>query len=182
MAFFTIPNVRLEGIVCAVPTRVQLVEECVCLSKEDAAKITETTGIRERRIADFVTTTSDLCYASANELIQRLGWDRSEIDALVFVTQTPDYDIPATSPILQNKLGLSTQCFTLDISLGCSGYVYGYTTIASLMATGSIKKGLLLVGDTVSKVCSPQDKSTYPLFGDAGSATAFSYDPDAKPI
>jgi 3-oxoacyl-[acyl-carrier-protein] synthase-3 len=138
-----------------------------------------TTGIQARRKASLEVTTSDLCYAAAEKLIEELKWDKSEIDALVFVTQTPDYILPATSPILQSKLGLSKDCYTLDISLGCSGWVYALSAIAALMQNGTIRKGLLLAGDTILKMCSPEDKSTYPLFGDAGTATALVYDPSS---
>lgn len=106
-----------------------------------------------------------------------MGWDKSEIEAIVFVTQTPDYILPATSCVLQQKLGLSSDCYTLDISLGCSGWVYALSVISSLLQNGTIKKGLLLAGDTITKLCSPEDKSTYPLFGDAGTATAIEYTP-----
>jgi 3-oxoacyl-[acyl-carrier-protein] synthase III len=182
MAFFTIPNVQIDGIVSCVPKTVQLVKDCECLSEEEAVKLSASTGIYERRIADQTECTSDLCIHAAEDLITNLQWDRSEIEALVFVTQTPDYILPATSPIIQDKLGLNTHCFTLDISLGCSGYVYGLITLANLMAAGNIKKALLLVGDTVTKICSPLDKSTYPLFGDAGTASALSFNPLAPPI
>jgi 3-oxoacyl-[acyl-carrier-protein] synthase-3 len=181
MAFLNIPNVKIQGIASCVPKTKQLVDDCRCLTKEDAAKLSATTGIKERRIAGELCT-SDLCLAAANKLIDELGWERSSIEALVFVTQTPDYILPSTAPLLQNKLNLSEKCLTLDISLGCSGYVYGLSTLAALVSMGSIKRALLLVGDTVTKICSEQDKSTYPLFGDAGSATALCYDKDAKPI
>ena len=132
----------------------------------------ETTGIKERRKSSKEITSSDLCLYAAEKLISDLGWSKEEIEALVLVTQTPDYILPATSCILQERLGLSKECYTLDISLGCSGWVYALSVLASLMQSGSIKKGLLLAGDTITKICSPEDKSTYPLFGDAGTATA----------
>ena len=104
-----------------------------------------------------------------------LGWDKNSVEAVVFVTQTPDYLEPATSCIIQNRLGLSTECMTSDISLGCSGWVHALSVICSLMQNGTIKRGLLLAGDTPTKNCSINDKSTYPLFGDAGTATALEY-------
>ena len=118
--------------------------------------------------------------AAAERIIADLGWDKSDIEALVFVTQTPDYILPATSCVLQQKLGLSKECYTLDISLGCSGWVYAMSVITSLMQNGAIKRGLLLAGDTITKICSPDDKSTFPLFGDAGTATALEYDDGAE--
>src|SRR5690606_32663256 len=90
-----------------------------------------------------------------------------------------DYLLPATSVILQNRLGLSKNCMALDIGLGCSGYVYGLSVIGSLLSSGNIKKALLLVGDKSLLSISPKDKSTYPLFGDAGAATALQYDAKA---
>lgn len=113
-------------------------------------------------------------------MIAELRWEKSEIEALVFVSQTPDYILPATSCVLQQRLGLSKECYTLDISLGCSGWVYAISVLAALLQNGTIKKGLLLSGDTVTKICSPEDKSTYPLFGDAGTATALEYDSGAN--
>ena len=118
--------------------------------------------------------------SAAEELIQRLGWEKHSIEAVVFVTQTPDYYEPATSCIIQNRLGLSTNCMTLDISLGCSGWVHAMSVISALIQNGTIKRGLLLAGDTPSKNCSVNDKSTYPLFGDAGTATALEFDEGAK--
>jgi len=132
----------------------------------------ESTGIKARRRADAETTSSDLCYHAAERLIEELGWAKDEIDAIVFVSQTPDYILPATSCLLQQRLGLSKDCYTLDISLGCSGWVYALSVLAALIQNGTLKKGFLLAGDTPLKMCSTEDKSSYPLFGDAGTATA----------
>lgn len=137
---------------------------------------TESTGIKARRRSLQEITASDLCLNAAEKLIAELGWEKSEIEVLVFVSQTPDYILPATSCVLQQRLGLSKECYTLDISLGCSGWVYALSVLAALLQNGTLKKGLLLAGDTVTKICSPEDKSTYPLFGDAGTATALEYD------
>lgn len=132
----------------------------------------KTTGIRYRRIADTGTTAADLCRISAQHLMAKLGWHSADIDVLIFVTQTPDYVIPNSSSIIQHQLGLSKGCLAMDINLGCSGYVYGLSVIGSLLQNMPGKKGLLLVGDCSSAIVSPQDKATYPLFSDAGSATA----------
>lgn len=182
MSFLTISNLKLAGIAACVPYESSPVGNGMKLTDAEIEKIKKTTGINYRRLASKDICTSDLCYAAAERLISELNWDKEEIDILIFVTQTPDYILPATSPILQSRLGLSTDCYTLDISLGCSGYIYGLTTISSLLSSGNFRKGLLLVGDTISKICSVNDKSTYPLFGDAGSATALVYDTGAKPF
>jgi len=130
------------------------------------------TGIKARHRFPADVTSSDLCYTAAEKLIAEMGWEKSDIGALVFVSQTPDYILSATSCVLQQRFGLSKECSTFDLSLGCSGWVYTMSVITSLMQNGSIRKGLLLAGDTITKICSPDNKSTYLLFGDAGTATA----------
>ena len=181
MAFLEVKNVEIVGVSACVPKQ-----------KEDNSQIypkwgdydgfIASTGINSHRVAPSNITTCDLCYESAKKLMTELQWNKDEIEALIFVSQTPDYVLPPTSCILQEKLELSQNCYTLDVSLGCSGWVYGLSVITSLMQNGTIKKGLLLVGDTISKLCSKEDKSTYPLFGDAGSATALVYNQNASPF
>lgn len=184
MAFQTVNNVKINGISACVPEQVADNSELKLLgSEEDIAKFIDTTGIAKRHVVgDSGICTSDLCFQAAEKLLDSLNWDKADIDCLIFVTQTPDYILPATSCILQDRLGLSKDCFTLDISLGCSGWVYGLSTISGLMSSGNFKKALLLVGDTVTVTKSDRDKSTYPLFGDAGTATALTYDMQAKPM
>ncbi len=132
----------------------------------------KTVGIRYRRIAEKGTTASDLCIAAANKLMEQIGWERSEIKILIFISQTPDYQIPFTASIIQDKLSLTKDCMAFDINLGCSGYVYGLSIAASLLNSLSAGKALLLVGDCSSHCISTNDKSVTPLFSDAGSATA----------
>lgn len=181
MAFLKVNNVRVCGVSACVP---KLVEENAAIYAKwgDFSSFVGTTGIERRHISSPEVCSSDLCVSSAEKLIAELGWEKESIDAIVFVSQTPDYILPATSPILQDKLGLSEECYTLDISLGCSGWVYALCTLATLMQNGSVKRGLVLAGETPSKICSPEDKSTWPLFGDAGTATAIEYAEDASPI
>lgn len=177
MAFLDIKNVSVRGMSACVP---RLKENIAEIYKWDGADgFIESTGIVSRRRADDSITSSDLCCHAAEKLIAEMGWDKADIDALIFVSQTPDYILPATSCILQGRLGLPKDCYTLDISLGCSGWVYAMSVITSLMQNGTIKKGLLLAGDTVVRQQCPDDKSTYPLFGDAGTATALEYDEGA---
>jgi len=104
-------------------------------------------------------------------LIAELEWDKNEIEALIFVSQTADYVLPATACILQDRLGLSKECYAEDVALGCSGWVYGLSNVAALVTTGSVKKALLLVGDAKKRSKMNRD----PLFGDAGTATAIEY-------
>ena len=133
-------------------------------------------------VKDSGICTSDMCFAASVKLLEEIGWKPEEIDCLIFVSQTPDYILPATACILQERLNLSTDCYALDISLGCSGWVYGLSVIASLMSGGTMKKGLLLAGDTTTVTKSARDKSTYPLFGDAGTATAIEFEASANPL
>lgn len=182
MAFQIIEKVAIKGISACVPARK---ENNVTLplfnSREEADKFIEVTGVSFRHLVkDSGLCTSDLCYSAAMKLMAELNWKPEDIDCLIFVSQTADYILPATSCILQGRLGLSTDCYAMDISLGCSGWVYGLSVIASIISGGSMKKGLLLVGDTTSITKSPKDKSTYPLFGDAGTATALEYDDKAE--
>lgn len=179
MAFLEINNVAIRGISASVPKQIVENRDIYPSETEGVELFIESTGIERHHNVPKEICSSDLCIAATKELITGLGWDKDSIDAVVFVTQTPDYLEPATSCIIQNRLGLSTDCLTLDISLGCSGWVYALSVISSLMQNGTVKRGLLLAGDTPSKNCSPRDKSTYPLFGDAGTATALEYSKDA---
>jgi len=173
MAFVSVNNVSIMGIASAVPKTIHV---------NTNEKFIQATGVAEKRIADINTNTSDLCLAAAEKLISDLQINKNEIEILVFVSQTPDYKLPVTSTILQHKLGLPQSCLCLDIPLGCSGYVYGLNVISSLINTGKINKGLLLVGDTISKEVCNGDTATEPLFGDAGSATLLKFDTEANPI
>lgn len=180
MAFLHFEHIMIKGVSACVPSAVEENRAIANIPAADLEKLIKTTGVERRHVISPGTCTSDLCIRAAEELIKELGWDKGEITALIFVSQTPDFILPATSCILQNKLGLSTDCLTLDISLGCSGYIYGLSAIAGYMQSGMIKKAILLVGDTSSMTCSREDKSTYPLFGDAGTATALEFVPGAS--
>lgn len=177
MAFLDIKNISIKGVAACVPKVVEYNKD-IYAKWGDYGQFFSTTGIEQKRRASEDICSSDLSIAAAEKLIAELHWNKSEIDAIVFVTQTPDYILPATSTIIQEKLGLGEHCYTLDISLGCSGWVYGLSVIAALLQNGTMRKGLLLTGDTILKICSIDDKSTYPLFGDAGTVTAIEYDGD----
>jgi 3-oxoacyl-[acyl-carrier-protein] synthase-3 len=171
MANFSINNIQMTGIAVAVPITKKVNLDNTFFSKEDVEKFTATTGVSEFRIADSATTTSDLGFEAAQKLISEMNIDKNDIDVLIFVSQTPDYlNIPNTAPLLQSKLGLSKSCLSFDLPLGCSGFVYGLSTIASYMQNPAFKKGLLICGDTPSKIVGNEDKSATLLFGDAAAA------------
>ncbi len=173
MAFFQFKNVRIAGMAAGVP---QHISGNLCPDAEDMvssdytpAEFVKTTGVEERRTSS-VLCTSDLCYAAAEKLIADLGWDKKEINGILFVSQTADYILPATACILQDRLGLSKECYAADMTLGCSGWVYGLSTLAALVSTGSIRKALLMVGDA-KRIHGKRN----PLFGSAGTVTAIEY-------
>ena len=175
MAFLKIQNVSVVGIAAGVPKKVM--PTISTTDQYDAGAFIETTGVIEKRY-DNDFTTSDLGLAAAEKLIADLKWDKSEIGALIFVSQTADYILPATSCILQDKLGLSKDCYALDISLGCSGWVYGMSVIASLLQSKVAKKAILIAGDARKQCYEEADQ----LFGFAATATALVYNESADDL
>lgn len=131
-------------------------------------------GVRRISQRSAEENTSDLCVKAFAALEARVALDRSEIEALVVVTQNPDKNIPHTSAIVHDKLGLPEHCACFDISLGCSGFVYALVTLQGFMTANGMKKGVLLTADPYSKVVDPDDKNTALLFGDGAAATLIS--------
>ena len=171
MALLTFKNIGLSGIAAAVPQKVIHNNDFdLYFNKEEVREVIDKIGVKERRFADSSTCSSDLCYAAAERLLTEKKIDRKEIDLLLFISQTPDYRMPATSVLLQDRLRLSTDVITFDINLGCSAFIYGLTVAYSMIAAGSIRKALILDGETRSKVYSLKDRKTGFLFGDAGVA------------
>ncbi len=182
LAIFSINNIKISGIAAAVPTKTVNNNEYGHVTAQERKMLIKTTGIEKRHIVEYNTTTGDLCYEAAKQLIKDIKWNKSDIGIIILVTQSPDYLLPSTAIILQDRLGLSKTCIAFDVNLGCSGYVTGLSIIGNFMAATGIKKGLLLAGDVSSTTCSTTDKSTYPLFGDAGTATALEFSSDAQPM
>ena len=180
MAYQVIKNVSIAGITTCVPKNVEENTSLSFFKEGEAEKVILSTGIERRRIVDPGITSGDLSCKAAEDLIAGLGWNKDDIDCLIFVSQTQDYILPATSCVIQGKLGLPNTCCCFDISYGCSGWVYGLSVISAMLSAGVMKKGLLLVGDTTSTFKSAKDKTARPLFGDAGTATALEYNPEAE--
>ena len=163
----------MAGISVGVPKRKVCNLDIADISKDyDAASFVEVTGVKERRIGEL--TVSDLAVPAVNQLLDELGWDKSTVDGLVVVTQHGDYIVPATSCILQDRIGLSKECMAMDISLGCSGWVYGMSSLVGMMSSGNLKKCLLVCGDARRRV-----EFNDPLFGFAATVTALEYDENA---
>lgn len=177
MALLHNKNVAIKGVSACVPKYTRKNIDNSFFSPGDVNAFINNVGVEELRIAESEVCTSDLCVAAAEKLLDELNVDRTEIGILVFVSQSPDYYfLPNTACILQDRLQLSKETLAFDIPLGCSGYIYGLNLVASYLSSGQIKKGLLLVGDTASKIPYPKDKSSSLLFGDAGAATILEYD------
>ena len=141
------------------------------IPEEEIEKTINNIGIEERRIADDDVCASDLCYKAAKQLIEDNNINPESIDVLLFMSQTSDYRIPATAPILQHRLGLSKNTCCLDLSLGCSGYVFALSTAYAYASMEGINRVLLLDGETFSKICNKKDKVDWPLYGDGATAT-----------
>jgi 3-oxoacyl-[acyl-carrier-protein] synthase III len=172
MALFTIKGVKISGISACVPCGIVHNADYQWISAKERTTLMRTTGVITRHVAAKGVATSDLCIAAADKLLSGLGWNRDEIDLCVFVSQSRDYPIPATSVIIQDRMNLPRTCMAYDINMGCSGFVYGLSNVASIMVATGVKKALILVGDISTAHISYKDKSAYPLFGDAGTATA----------
>jgi 3-oxoacyl-[acyl-carrier-protein] synthase-3 len=137
-------------------------------------KIQENTGIIERHIAAPEECASDLAESAARKIFASGVCSPDEIDYLLFCTQCPDYFLPTTACLLQNKLGIPTRAGALDFNLGCSGFVYGLGLAQGLIQTGQAAKVLLLTASTYTKFVHPRDRSVRTLFGDAATATLLS--------
>jgi 3-oxoacyl-[acyl-carrier-protein] synthase-3 len=136
-----------------------------------ADKIGAKTGIENRWLAGEEELSSDLAEAAARKLFARLAVAASAIDFVLFCSQTPDYVLPTTACLLQDRLGIPTTAGALDFNLGCSGFVYGLSLAKGLIETGQASQVLLLTGETYSKILDPADRSVRTIFGDAGAAT-----------
>ena len=182
MARWNIHNVRMTGVSACVPKEVVHSEDFPFFDKEGAEVFNNTVGIRERRLGPDSLCASDMCQAAAEKLLAELGWEKESVEMLVFESVTGDYKTPPTSCLLQDRLGLSEDCFCVDIPMGCCGCMYAMNVAGNMLSNGDIRRALLLIGDTALRMGSMQDKSRVPLFGDMGTAIALEYDPSAQPI
>ncbi|MGV7195263.1 ketoacyl-ACP synthase III [Xanthomonas axonopodis] len=172
----TLHNVRFAGMATCVPKRVvSNLTDCRPQIRSERERLVRNIGIETRRMSQPWQCFSDLAFDATEVLLDKLQWKREEIDALIVVTQSPDYPIPATAIILQDRLGLSHATVAFDVNLGCSAYPFGINLLGSMIAAGGVKKGLLLVGDRSANL---ED----PIFSDSGTATALEFDQDAAPM
>jgi 3-oxoacyl-[acyl-carrier-protein] synthase-3 len=165
----TIPNISLLAVAVSLPkVSMDLAELGTVFGTEEVLRIIKDTGILRVRLAPPGICASDLCEKAAVKL---LAETQAEVEGIVFISQTPDYILPATSLLLQQRLGLPKDIVAFDINYGCSGYVYGLYQAALLISSGSCNAVLVCAGDVISRFINPGDRSLRMVMGDAGSAT-----------
>lgn len=164
---------RIAAIATCVPDiKFDNVADTTEFTKDEVRKVVALAGVSERRMADESICSSDLCLAAAEKILDELGWERGSIDALIMVTQSPDYFLPSTACVVHKHLNLSVECAVFDVGLGCSGYPYGLWLAAMMLESGGLKRVLVLHGETPTRFSDDSDRSVSLLFGDLGSATA----------
>ena len=164
-------GIGISAMAGAVPSHIiENLKYTEFFPQDQVNEVVEKVGVYERRFADAQTCSSDLCFAAAQKLFADNDIDRSEIDLLVFISQTQDYRMPATACTLQHRLGLSNSCIAFDINLGCSAFIYGMSVVYSMMQQSGLRKALILDGETRSKVYGPRDRRSAFIFGDGGVA------------
>ena len=164
-------DISVSGIACAVPTKlVNNNKYAEVLGEEEIRKFIDNTGVVQRYVAHEKQTTSDLCFEAAKRLLSYMNYSEESIDAVIFISQTPDYIQPATAHVLHKRLGLPKNCLVFDVNLGCSGFVYGMFITSSIIQSGAVNRILLLTGDIMRKNKMNAIKDEM-LFGDAGTAT-----------
>lgn len=165
-------NAQIRGIAAYLPEgRLENKELAQVFSNWTDEKIKRKIGIATRPIAADGETALDLGVKAAERLFDAKIARREEIDFVVFCTQSPDYFLPTSACVIQNRLGLKTACGAFDLNLGCSGYVYCLGVCKGLVESGVAKKVLLITSETYSKYINEQDRVTRPLFGDGATAT-----------
>ena len=176
MAQSIIHNVRFSGMASCVPRWIiSNLEDCPPEERSERERLVRNIGIKTRRLCPEWQCFSDLAFEASEVLLESLSWNRNDIDALIVVSQSPDYLIPSTAIILQDRLKLKTSTIAFDVNLGCSAYPFGIHLVASMIASGGVKKALLLVGDRCATLNGP-------IFSDAGTATALEFDSNAPPM
>lgn len=172
----SIDNFKVSGVVTCAPSRVvhnsHFYEKFSEAGVKDVVKLI---GVEERRWVDSGTSTADLCLIAGQRVLGKLHWNPGSVDAVIFLSQTPNWRLPATACWLQKSLGVGTRAIAFDVNLGCSGYPYALWLGASLLKSNGLKRILIAVGDTISKLVDSEDRATALLFGDAGSVTALEY-------
>lgn len=169
---FIFDDVIVTGIACSVPNNYVGTDEYIDnYGDKVIQQFKKTTGINGRHLSNGKQTAADLCYVAAKQLMEKKNLTGDDIDALILITQYPDYWTPSTSFVLHKRLEIKKECLVFDMNLGCSAFVNGIALLSGLIHSGAIKRALLLVGDAQLKhPVLPNDTSGTMMFGDAGSA------------
>ncbi len=162
-------NAKISALGCFLPPRILTNEDLSRIVETNDAWIVERTGIRERHIADANVATSDMAVAAAREALSRRGISAPDLDAIIVCTVTPDMMFPSTACLVQDQLG-AARAWGFDLVAACSGFVYGTTVAAHLVAAGTHRKVLVIGADTMSRIIDFTDRSTCILFGDGAGA------------
>lgn len=171
MPSFSFNNIRITGIESAVPTKiVKSTDFNEKFGEEAVQKFVDMTGVKEHRMSFNHQTASDFGFIAAEKLLNEKSIDRESIGILVFGAHSTDYRRPATACVLHKRLGLSKECAAFDVSLGCSAFIYCTQVAASMLECSDAKRALIVVGETMTKMIYPEDKSAAMLFGDGGAA------------
>ncbi len=174
-------NTSIAGIEYHLPASVVTNADLVTQFPDwSVDRIAQKTGIQQRHIAAEGECSSDLAYAAAQKLFATGVSAPSEIDYILLCTQSPDFFLPTTACLLQERLNIPKSAGALDFNLGCSGYVYGLGLAQGLIATGQAAKVLLLTAETYSKFLNPEDRSCVTIFGDGAAATLVAANPNAN--
>lgn len=183
-----IQGIKIDAIAAGVPARWLSLEEQFRgrddIDEKTLKKLIKNVGVMGRYVSTEKQTNSDWCFAAAEEILSQKQIDRDKIGVIVYVTQTADYQEPATALVLQHRLGIGTDCMVFDVNLGCSGFVYGMNIVSSLMLQSGLDYGLLMCGETAGRKKIPGDKPEADtekiIFGDAGSAVLLKKDDAAE--
>lgn len=171
MPSFCFKNIKIAGLASAVPTKVvKSTDFNEKFGEEAVSKFIELTGVEEHRVSLEHQTASDFGYIAAEKILTEKDIDRDSIGVLVFGAHSTDYRRPATAAVLHKRLGLSLDCTAFDVGLGCSAFIYCMQIAASLLESSTATRALVVVGETMTKMIYPEDKSAAMLFGDGGGA------------
>ncbi len=181
MSQLTINNVRITGMSACVPATV---EDNLTLpiykEQSEALKVIASTGIERHHKVEPGVTASDLTEKAVLRLLDDMGWQPSDVDCFAYVCTSRDFIAPQTACVLQDRLNLRGDCCVFDLPFGCSGWVYGMSIVGSLLSHGTMKRAILVAAETNTLNRNPRDPAVRPLFGDAATATALEYDPEAQ--
>jgi len=169
----------INGISYYLPEKILVNEELSKMHPEwSVEKISEKTGIYQRHISSDNEYSSDMALSAIELFFAEHIITKDKIDFILFCTQSPDYSLPTTACIIQDKAGLSKTCGALDFNLGCSGYIYGLGLAKGLVETGQAKNLLLITSETYTKLINKKDKTNKTIFGDAASVSLITSEPN----